>query len=71
VKTFNTPIPSNNNAAGSGSPYTDVVRAVDALVEIRSSVPAVASDIGAGDSTVFNALADQIANLEKEVTALS
>lgn len=69
MKNFSTPIPSNNNAAGSGSPYTDVVRAVDALVEIRTSVPNVPSDLGAGDVTVYNNLLSQINDLEKSVTS--
>jgi hypothetical protein len=69
MKTFTTPIPSNNNAPGSGSPFVDVVRAIDALVEIRSSVPNTAGDLGAAEVVVYNNLLSQIADLEKSVNS--
>jgi hypothetical protein len=69
MKSFTTPIPSNNNAAGSGSPFVDVVRAIDAVVEIRSSVPNTAGDIGAAEIGVYSSLLSQIDELEKSVNS--
>jgi hypothetical protein len=68
MRTLIKPIPANNNAAGSGAPFDDVVKSVDALTEIRSVVPNTAADVGAAAVAAFNILVAKMDNLEKQVT---
>lgn len=63
------PIPANNNAPGSGIPYNDIVKAISALIEIRSSVPSTAADLGAATQADWNTFMTNLTNLERTVGA--
>lgn len=71
MRTFVKPIPANNNTAGGGSPYNDMVKAIEAVVEIRSNVPSLPQEVNAADMSSLQTLLDQFNRLELLMTGWS
>lgn len=71
MKQFVKPIPANINSANSGSPLSDVVKSVEALVEIRSNVPSEASDVGAATAAQLTQIEGKIAQLETIIDTIN
>lgn len=54
MKSFIKPLPLNTQVQGSGSPAADMNKVVDALSELRSSIPNTASEVNAAPNTILN-----------------